>query len=346
MAVDVTEYVVSNEVLDDSEELQRRMDRSGYLFFRGLLDPGQVRGLRRDVLEVCQRGGWLKEGSPLEDGIANGERIYLEPEPDYLEVYDEVQRLESFHGLAHAPAILDVMEKLVGEEVLPHATKIARLMFPQSNQYATPPHQDFVHIQGSTETYSCWIPLGDCPGELGGLSVLAGSHQQGLFEYHLELGAGGMGVDADYLNGEWLTTDYMAGDALIFHSMTVHKSLPNTTLDRMRFSVDYRYQAASQPIVEAYLGPHNVKTSWEEIYSGWKSEDLKYYWKKFDVNIGERDWSYYDKRDAEAIELARKGDPKARSALMRIISRDTRPGKKEAAEEALRLLAAVSDSDG
>ena len=222
------------------------------------------------------------------DGIANGERTYLEPEPDYLEVYDGVQRLESFHKLAHAPEILDLMGKMVGEEVLPHATKIARLMFPQNNQFATPPHQDFVHIQGSTETYSCWMPLGDCPRELGGLSILAGSHQQGVFEYHPELGAGGMGVDAEYLTGEWLTTDYRAGDALIFHSMTVHKSLPNTTLDRMRFSVDYRYQAASQPIVEAYLGPHNVKSSWEEIYSGWKSKDLQYYWQNLDVNIGER----------------------------------------------------------
>ena len=345
MAVDVNHYVVSNEAADDGEELRRRMDRSGYLFFRGLLDPDQVRDLRRDVLEVCERGEWLKEGAPLEDGIANGERIYLEPEPDYLEVYDRVQRLESFHRLAHSPEILDIMEKLVGEEVLPHATKIARLMFPQSNQYATPPHQDFVHIQGSTETYSCWIPLGDCPVELGGLSILAGSHQQGVFEYHLELGAGGMGVDDDYLRGDWLTTDYKAGDALVFHSMTVHKSLPNTTPDRMRFSVDYRYQAASQPIVEAYLGPHNVKASWEEIYSGWKSQDLQYYWKKLDVSIGQRDWSYYDKRDAEAMEMARRGDPKARSALTRIISRDPRPGKKRAAEEALRMLASVSDSD-
>ena len=49
MAVDMNVYVVSNEVADDSEELRRRMDRSGYLFFRELLDPGQVQDLRRDV---------------------------------------------------------------------------------------------------------------------------------------------------------------------------------------------------------------------------------------------------------------------------------------------------------
>ena len=64
------------------------------------------------------------------------------------------------------------------------------------------------------------------------------------------------------------------------------------------------------------------------------------------MNIGERDWTYYDKRDAEAMELAKKGDPIGRSALTRIIARDPRPEKKKAAEEALRMLAAVSEGKG
>ena len=101
----------------------------------------------------------------------------------------------------------------------PTRRRLPDLCSPKTISLPPPPHQDFVHIQGSTETYSCWMPLGDCPRELGGLSVLAGSHQQGVFEYHPELGAGGMGVDAEYLTGEWLTTDYRAGDALIFHSI-------------------------------------------------------------------------------------------------------------------------------
>ena len=341
MAVKLNEYVVSNGILDDASELRERMDREGYLFFRELIDPASNWEVRKDVLQVLQRAGWLKEGAPLIDGIGNGRRVYVEPEPDFLEVYQEVQKMESFHRLAHSQAILDVMKKLIGEEVLPHPAKIARLMFPQNNQHSTPPHQDFVHIQGTTETYTCWMPLGDCPRELGGLNVLPRSHKQGVHDYHLSLGAGGMGVDADYLRGDWLTTDYRAGDALIVHSLTVHESLPNSTPDRMRLSADYRYQGVSEPMLDTFLMPH-YSTSWDDIYPGWQSTEFQFYWQEQDVQFGERDWSYYDKRDAEALELALKGDETARPALNRIIVRDTRPEKRQAAKEALRELDAVS----
>lgn len=341
MAVALNEYVVSNDILDDAGGMRERMDREGYLFFRELVDPESIWRTRRDVLEVLQRAGWLKDGARLIDGIANGERVYVEPEPDFLEVYQEVQKVESFHRMAHSQAIMDVMEKLVGEEVLPHPAKIARLMFPQNNQHATPPHQDFVHIQGTTETYTCWMPLGDCPRELGGLSVLPRSHRKGVHSYHLSLGAGGMGVDDEHLKGDWLTTDYNAGDALIVHSLTVHRSIANSTPDRMRISADYRYQGVSEPMLDTFLMPH-YSTSWDDIYPGWESTEFQYYWQKQDVRFGERDWSYYDKRDAEALELARKGDESARPALNRIMVRDTRPEKRQAAREALRMLDDVS----
>ena len=43
----------------------------------------------------------------------------------------------------------------------------------------TPAHQDFPFIQGSARTFTTWIPLGECPRELGGLQVNAGTHLLG-----------------------------------------------------------------------------------------------------------------------------------------------------------------------
>ena len=338
MAVQVNDLIASNDALDDAGELRQRIAREGYLFFRGLLDAGQIWALRKQVLERCAEAGWLKAGTDSSDGIANGERVYLDPEPEYLKVYGEVQKLEGFHRLAHSPAITRLMGALLDDKVLPHANKIARIMFPQSNQFKTPPHQDFVHIQGTTETYSCWVPLGECPRDLGGLAVKPRSHLQGVREYHLALGAGGMGVDNRELEGEWLTTDYQPGDALIFHSLTVHQAMPNLTHDRIRLSADYRYQNPGQPILEFCLKPHNYSGPWDEIYEGWESRELQFYWNEFDLTIADRDWSYYENRDAEAMELAMRGDEKARSGLMWIIARDPDPEKREAAREALRNL--------
>ncbi len=341
MAVKLNEYVVSNGILDDASELRERMDREGYLFFRELIDPASNWEVRKDVLEVLQRAGWLKEGAPLIDGIGNGRRVYVEPEPDFLEVYQEVQKVESFHRLAHSQAILDVDGKACrrGGATPSGKDSQADVSPEQSALDSTAPR--LRPYPRDTETYTCWMPLGDCPRELGGLNVLPRSHKQGVHDYHLSLGAGGMGVDADYLRGDWLTTDYRAGDALIVHSLTVHESLANSTRDRMRLSADYRYQGVSEPMLDTFLMPH-YSTSWDDIYPGWQSTEFQFYWQKQDVKFGERDWSYYDKRDAEALRLAREGDETARPALNRIIVRDTRPEKRQAAKEALRELDAVS----
>jgi hypothetical protein len=43
-----------------------------------------------------------------------------------------------------------------------------------------------------------------------------------------------------------VTTDYQAGDVLVFHCLTTHAALPNLT-DRLRISAEYRWQLADQP---------------------------------------------------------------------------------------------------
>ena len=62
------------------------------------------------------------------------------------------------------------MDILIGDKILVHPMKISRIIFPQNTAFSTPPHQDFVPIQGTTDTYTCWIPLADCPREHGGLN--------------------------------------------------------------------------------------------------------------------------------------------------------------------------------
>ena len=60
-------FLVSTDVMDSPEELRRRMRRDGYLFLPGLLPPDRVLHLRRRILDICARHGWLTPGTdPME----------------------------------------------------------------------------------------------------------------------------------------------------------------------------------------------------------------------------------------------------------------------------------------
>jgi hypothetical protein len=115
------------------------------------------------------------------------------------------------------------------------------------------------------------------------------------------------------------------GDTLFFPALTIHKALPNYTEDKLRVSLDNRYHAIGDTIAEHMLEPHLSifkKLTWEEVYRNWQTEDLKYYWKQIDNPVVPRDLSYGEKGFAEAVELARRGDPRAQLVMKRVIKRD------------------------
>jgi len=281
----------STPLLGDAAALQARMDRDGFFYFRGLLAREAVLELRRQILLVCQKHGWMDDSAPLMDAIAGPAAQTMEPFCGVgvtRAAYSDVYKLEAFHRLAMSPAIMGVMEKLTGQTVLAHPRHIALLMFPTKANAPTPPHQDHIFIQGSQTVFTCWMPLGDCSEALGGLRVMRGSHKLGVFPVREAPGAGGRSVILDGIDQEWCHGDFEAGDALIFHSLTVHRSVPNQLKDHLRLSVDYRYQGISLPVEEKSLRTHCDVLPWDEVYAAWPAaDDLKYYWRQFPLDMQE-----------------------------------------------------------
>lgn len=326
MHTELKEFRVSNDALDDAEEIGRRLDEEGYVFIKKLQDPDRLMALRREILQVCMTGGWLVRGTDPMDGIADIGAQCTEGDIGYTDVYHEIYKLEAFHRSGHWPEVIEMMEKVVGGPVLPHPQKIARLWFPKYTEHTTPVHQDFVHFQGTYDTYTCWAPVGDCPIELGGLALLPGSHKiNAVHEHHFSLGAGNLAIDTADLENAWATTNYEVGDSLIFHSLTVHQALPNLTEDRLRVSLDNRYQAMNQPIAEHMLQPHlqgHHMLSWDEVYENWTSTELQYYWKDIDVEALARIEKWGVQGFEEAMELARQGNKHAAHHLQRFVTRE------------------------
>lgn len=329
----------SQDALRDAEALRARMAEDGYLFLRGLLPREAVLTARRRMLEILAEAGMVRRDRPLEDGIADMANFAVEPEPAFMKVLYAQYACYELNALQHRPELIGLFERLFGEPALPLPLFICRNIFPQAEAYTTPAHQDYVHIQGTFRNYACWVPMGDCDGELGGLAIAEGTHKLGLLDLRPALGAGALETVGDF-EGLWRWSPFRAGDVLIHNCLTVHRGVPNRSKDRMRLSIDYRFQPVSEPMCEQNLKPHRAMATWEELYRGWPDDGLKYYWRKYDLKLTPFDWSYYEKRDRLAFEMAEAGDVRARSALQRIVSNDPSPEKRERARAALARLEA------
>ena len=278
----MTPFVESNDIRGDPEALRRRAHRDGYLFLRDLVDRDAILETRRDITAILKEAGWIDDGTDPFEAVTT-QPAHIMGSAEFSPVYDTIQRLESFHTLARDAAILEVMEDLLGPDVLQQPSNIARVIFPSKLEHTTPPHQDFPLIQGTEKVWTTWLPLGDCPHRLGGLSVLTGSHRAGVLPVSRALGAGGLHTDSSTVDGAWASSPFELGDLLFFNSLTVHKGLPNRSGNRIRLSVDFRYQPASEPVMELVLTPHQGRISWEQVYEGWKSDRHQYHWKKYDL---------------------------------------------------------------
>ncbi len=171
--------VESQNLLNQPEVLRQRLEENGYLFFRNLLEHEPLLNVRRQMLEICQKHGWLLNGSDIMEGrgrAADAYSGYFEFTP----VYREIQLLEDFHALPHHPKIVNTLEAVLGGTIFPHPRNISRITLPGSLKMTTPPHQDYVFIQGTRRVYTVWFPLSDCPRPLGGLGIAAGTHRLGV----------------------------------------------------------------------------------------------------------------------------------------------------------------------
>ncbi|MDE0180490.1 MAG: phytanoyl-CoA dioxygenase family protein [Caldilineaceae bacterium] len=345
MAQEIREFRISNDAIDEPAELQRRIADEGYLFFRRMQDPDKMWELRRLMMTRIQEAGWLLPDTDPVDGIADVSKQCTEGHQAYTAGYGHVYKLEAFHRAAHWPEVTTMIDKIMGRPSMPHPQQIARIWFPQYTEHTTPIHQDFVHFQGNFETLTSWAPIGDCPIELGGLAVIPGSQKVGrVLDHHFSLGAGGLSVNvegAEEFDPTWYSTDYEAGDTLIFPALTIHGALPNETDDKLRLSLDNRYLAVGDLIADHMLDPHGPSgLNWEQVYEDWESDQYKYYWKDVDNPVVAFDSTYRDRGFAEALELARAGHEQALYRLRRTISSDPDSEYAQSAREVLAEIGA------
>lgn len=245
-----TELTDSRELVGDRQALRARIAADGYVFVRGLLDPEAIRAVGRTGLGHLQQAGWTEDG---------GDPVTAPPRMPVHAVamrnafgdqgYQRVLADPGFNRIPFTSPLADLMGQILGPAGFCYPLRLPRIVYPVSSVPRQPGnvvHKDYGAVQ---DMFTCWVPLGDVPRSLGGLAVEPGSHHTTQVHYR----------PLTRLERGWVTTDYQAGDVLVFHCLTTHAALPNLS-DRMRFSAEYRWQLDDQPAPRRMvIGPHGLE---------------------------------------------------------------------------------------
>lgn len=255
----LTKLRESNDMMNDVNELRRRLDDDGYLLIRGLHDRNQVLDARRDILRILEQMGRIAPDSADLEGLIGKDNKSAffggggpKFETDFPAVLDVV----------NSSAVMSFFDRLLGGESLTYDFKWPRAVAAGDNTGA---HYDVVYMgRGTKNVYTMWTPLGDVPIEMGSLAICLGSQHFGK----IKATYGEMDVDRDNVDGwfsndpieivdrhggQWATTDFQAGDVIIFGMFLMHSSVNNVT-NRYRTSIDTRYQLASEPVDDRWNG--------------------------------------------------------------------------------------------
>jgi len=246
-----------NAIMGNLDALRQRMAEDGYLLIRRFHDPERVKAARRVLLENLAANGQIDTRYPLDEGvIAEGAR------GAFLGGAKAVTHTPEFLAVVESPEVMQFFTDFLGAPAITFNYKWLRAV---GKDEFTGAHYDIVYMgRGTTNLYTVWTPLGDVPLEKGPLAILEGSHRlEKLKETY-----GRVDVDRDRLEGwfsndpvemvdkfggRWLTTEFEAGDAIIFGMFTMHGSLNNVT-NTYRLSCDTRYQRADEPADERWIG--------------------------------------------------------------------------------------------
>ncbi len=262
----------SSEIVDDIGALRERMTEDGYLFLRNVLNRDDVIAARRNLLERIAAGNGLHDATDFMDGVLR-DRTPVRFEQAIT------QRSEPLRQLLKDGPMIAFFSRFLDGEVRPFDFIWLRSVIPGKG---TAPHGDSVFMnRGTSQLFTAWTPLGEIDTRLGGLIVLEHSHRldeirntygqrdvdtyceddpnageiqaTGKWPWNGQISGNPVEL-REHLGLRWLTADFRTGDLLVFTMHTLHASLDNGSADRIRLSSDTRYQLASEPIDERWIG--------------------------------------------------------------------------------------------
>ena len=257
------ELTDSTGVLGQPEVARAHLQRDGYGLFRGVVPEDVIRAAREAVFSKLAEVDEI--ATPPLDGIATGRSKRREVVRDLGEFWKNVSEDPYLRRATHGAEIQAVMETLLGQPARAHDYLFLR---PGRPGLSTRLHYDLPFFaRGSNRILTAWLALGPIPISDGPLMVVEGSQRfMDLIEPARRVDYDSpatptvqvMQDTVDFVrerNSKILTTDFQAGDLIVFDMLTMHGTLDNCSdQGRVRLSCDVRWQPACDPVDARYSG--------------------------------------------------------------------------------------------
>lgn len=255
-----------------SAEQLERFETEGYLVVEDLLSPETLTAVQAEYAAKMDElyAQWQAEGRvPVaKPGMGFWEKLdhcytggfdWYQPFDISLPHADITHETPMHHGpavfqMATEPGILNVVEQLIGPEITSNPIQHVRIKPPEravardeirAHVVATDWHQDqgvTLESADQTQMVTVWIAITDATVENGCLQVLPGPEKELLAHCTKAQTAISPHAMPDRAP---VPAPVKAGGGVIFHPLTPHSSLSNTT-DGYRWSFDLRYNVTGQ----------------------------------------------------------------------------------------------------
>lgn len=211
--------------------------RNGYTVVPGLLDSGQVKIL---LAEIDRISG--------ENTLAVHDKTRLEMETDQKpdgrlvrRIYEPCSHYPPFRELSDSPKLLDIVEELLGADLIYHYSKIN--MKPPAIGSVVEWHQDVTYYPlTNASSLAVLIYLDDADVENGCLQVIPGQHKERIFDHSRDGYFVGKIVEP-IDESQAVPLEGKAGTAIFMNCMTPHASVTNRS-NRPRRTLILSYRAA------------------------------------------------------------------------------------------------------
>ncbi len=239
-------------------------DDNGYFVLKNVFSPAIVAGARAALSRlVDEKANQLSSAGLIANDLQNESfetrllQLYAEHmnrAPDSFRA--ELHLPELFHVFFH-PVVLNAAQAFLGTEIRLYPNYTARPKMPDHAASLVLWHQDGGYTATNSTRASegnvdemrmlnVWSPLVSARRENGCMQFVPGTHKLGVVqhlkkEFYLELTPEVL----EQYEPQAIDIELDPGDVVLFHNLLFHRGLPNLS-DKIRWSLDWRYQDATQ----------------------------------------------------------------------------------------------------